>query len=160
MTLAPKTPSDTRVTSHALMLPEHANHMGHVHGGWIMKLVDENGGLAATRHSRRTVVTVAVEGMVFHRPVVVGSVLQFDARLVWAGRTSMEVEVKVSHEDPIADTLELVHTARMRGAGCRPSSGAGAAASDDHARGGRTVQGSPGTEGGPNRELTRVRAEW
>ena len=113
MTLAPKTPSDTRVTSHALMLPEHANHMGHVHGGWIMKLVDENGGLAATRHSRRTVVTVAVEGMVFHRPVVVGSVLQFDARLVWAGRTSMEVEVKVSHEDPIADTLELVHTARM-----------------------------------------------
>lgn len=113
MTLAPKTPSDTRVTSHALMLPEHANHMGHVHGGWIMKLVDENGGLAAARHSRRTVVTVAVEGMVFHRPVVVGSVLQFDARLVWAGRTSMEVEVKVSHEDPIADTLELVHTARM-----------------------------------------------
>lgn len=113
MTLAPKTPSDTRVTSHTLMLAEHANHLGHVHGGWIMKLVDENGGLAATRHARRPVVTVAVEGMVFHRPVVTGSVLQFDARLVWVGRTSMEVEVKVSHEDPIADTLELVHTARM-----------------------------------------------
>ena len=78
-----------------------------------MKLVDETGGLAATRHSRRPVVTVAVDGMVFHRPVLTGSVLQFEAKVVYVGRTSVEVEVKVSHEDPIADTLELVHTARM-----------------------------------------------
>jgi len=113
MTTTPKSPADTRVLSHALMLPEHANHLGHVHGGWIMKLVDETGGLAACRHSRRPVVTVAVEGMVFHRPVLTGSVLQLEAKLVFVGRTSMEVEVKVSHEDPIADTLELVHTARM-----------------------------------------------
>jgi len=113
MTFTPKTPSDTRVLSHALMLPEHANHLGHVHGGWIMKLVDETGGLAACRHSRRPVVTVAVEGMVFHRPVLTGSVLQMDAKVVYVGRTSVEVEVKVSHEDPIAETLELVHTARM-----------------------------------------------
>lgn len=113
MTMSPKTPSDTRVLSHALMLPEHANHLGHVHGGWIMKLVDETGGLAACRHSRRPVVTVAVEGMVFHRPVLTGSVLQLEAKVVYVGRTSVEVEVIVSHEDPIADTLELVHTARM-----------------------------------------------
>jgi len=113
MTTTPKSPADTRVLSHALMLPEHANHLGHVHGGWIMKLVDETGGLAACRHSRRPVVTVAVEGMVFHRPVLTGSVLQLEAKLVFVGRTSMEVEVKVCHEDPIADTLQLVHTARM-----------------------------------------------
>ena len=108
-----KSPSDTSVVSFALMLPEHANHLGHVHGGWIMKLVDEIGGLAATRHSRRPVVTVAVERMEFHRPVLTGSVLQLEAKLVYVGRTSMEVEVRVSHEDPIAETLELVHTARM-----------------------------------------------
>jgi uncharacterized protein (TIGR00369 family) len=113
LTTTGKTPSETRVSSHALMLPEHANHLGHVHGGWIMKLVDETGGLAATRHARRPVVTVAVEGMVFHRPVLTGSVLQLVAKVVFVGRTSVEVEVKVSHEDPIADTLELVHTARM-----------------------------------------------
>lgn len=113
MTLEPKPPARSQVTSYALMLPEHANHLGHVHGGWIMKLVDEIGGLAAIRHCRRPVVTVAVEGMVFHRPVMTGSVLQFEAKLVFTGRTSLEVEVLVSHEDPIADTLERVHTARM-----------------------------------------------
>ena len=113
MNTEPKAPSLSQVLSYALMLPEHANHMGHVHGGWIMKLVDETGGLAASRHCRKPVVTVAVEGMVFHRPVMTGSVLQFDAKVVFTGRTSLEVEVKVHHEDPIADTLELVHTARM-----------------------------------------------
>lgn len=111
--MQPKAPSETRVLTHALMLPEHANHLGHVHGGWIMKLVDEAGGLAATRHSRRPVVTVAVDGMVFHRPVLTGSVLQLDAMVVAVGRTSVDVEVLVSHEDPIKGTLELVHTASM-----------------------------------------------
>ncbi len=111
--MEPKTPSQTRVESYALMLPEHANHLGHVHGGWIMKLVDEAGGLAATRHCRRPVVTVAADSMVFHRPVMTGSVLQFEAKVVFTGRTSLEVEVLVRHEDPIAATLELVHTARM-----------------------------------------------
>lgn len=113
MTLEPKPPAKSRVVSYAIMLPEHANHLGHVHGGWIMKLVDEVGGLAAMRHCRRPVVTVAVDSMSFHRPVMTGSVLEFEAKLVFTGRTSMEVEVVVRHEDPIADTLELVHTARM-----------------------------------------------
>ena len=108
-----KTPSETRVVTYALMLPEHANHLGHVHGGWIMKLVDEAGGLAAMRHCRRPVVTVAVDGMVFHRPVLVASVLQLEASVVAVGRTSMEVEVLVRHEDPLRGTLELVNTAAM-----------------------------------------------
>jgi uncharacterized protein (TIGR00369 family) len=109
----PRTPSQTRVLTFALMLPEHANHLGHVHGGWIMKLVDEAGGLAATRHARRPVVTVAVEGMVFHRPVLTGSVLRFEASVVAVGRTSIDVVVDVHHEDPVAGTLERVHTASM-----------------------------------------------
>ena len=110
---AGRTPSETRVLTFALMLPEHANHLGHVHGGWIMKLVDEAGGLAATRHARRPVVTVAVDGMVFHRPVLTGSVLQFEASVVAVGRSSIDVVVDVHHEDPIAGTLERVHTASM-----------------------------------------------
>ena len=113
MTMHSRTPSETRVLSHVLMLPEHANHLGHVHGGWIMKMVDEIGGLAATRHARRPVVTVLVEAMVFHRPVLTKSVLQLDAKVVFVGRTSIEVQVKVSQEDPIADTLELVNTGRI-----------------------------------------------
>jgi uncharacterized protein (TIGR00369 family) len=111
--VAPRTPSETRVLSFALMLPDRANHLGHVHGGWIMKLVDEAGGLAATRHARRPVVTVAVEGMVFHRPVPTGSVLRFEASVVAVGRTSIDVVVDVHREDPVAATLERVHTASM-----------------------------------------------
>ncbi|HXP90463.1 MAG TPA: acyl-CoA thioesterase [Fibrobacteria bacterium] len=109
----PRPPSESRVLTFALMMPEHANHLGHVHGGWIMKLVDEAGGLAATRHARRPVVTVAVEGMVFHRPVPTGSVLRFEASVVAVGRSSLDVVVDVQQEDPIAGTLERVHTANM-----------------------------------------------
>jgi uncharacterized protein (TIGR00369 family) len=108
-----KTPAESRVLTHALMLPEHANHMGHVHGGWIMKLIDEAGGLAAMRHGRRPVVTVAVDGMVFHRPVKTGSVLQLDAQVAAVGRSSIDVVVEVSREDPLEGTLELVNTAHM-----------------------------------------------
>jgi uncharacterized protein (TIGR00369 family) len=108
-----RTPAQTRVLTHALMLPEHANHLGHVHGGWIMKLVDEAGGLAAIRHARRPVVTVAVDGMIFHRPVKTGSVLQLEASVVAVGTSSIDVVVDVHHEDPIAGTLERVHTAHM-----------------------------------------------
>ncbi len=113
MTPSSRAPSESIVVSHVLTLPEHANPMGHVHGGWIMKLVDEMGGLAAMRHGRRVVVTAAVESMVFHRPVRVGSFLQLEAKVVFVGRTSIEVEVLVSHEDPVQNTTELVHTARM-----------------------------------------------
>ena len=111
--MTPVTVAQTRVLTYALMLPEHANHMGHVHGGWIMKLVDEAGGLAAMRHARRPVVTVAVDGMVFHRPVTTGSILQLEASVVAVGKSSIDVVVDVRHEDPIAGTLEQVHTASM-----------------------------------------------
>jgi acyl-CoA hydrolase len=65
------------------------------------------------RHGRHVVVTVAVDGMVFHRPVKTGSVLQLDAQVAAVGRTSIDVVVEVSHEDPIRGTLELVNTAHM-----------------------------------------------
>ena len=46
-----KSVGDSRVTLAVLMQPEHANYFGNVHGGWIMKLVDEAGGLASMRHA-------------------------------------------------------------------------------------------------------------
>jgi acyl-CoA hydrolase len=58
--LEPKRVSDSRVALSTLMNPEHANPLGNVHGGAIMKLVDEAGGLAAMRHSRSPVVTGAI----------------------------------------------------------------------------------------------------
>jgi acyl-CoA hydrolase len=85
-----------------MMNPEHANALGNVHGGVIMKLVDEAGGLAAMRHSRSPVVTVAIDSMTFEEPIYVGNLVTFTAELTYTGRTSMEVRVSVMAEDPIS----------------------------------------------------------
>ena len=57
------------------MQPEHANNYGNVHGGWIMKLVDEAGALACMRHAQKRVVTVAVDSMVFREPIKIGDLI-------------------------------------------------------------------------------------
>lgn len=106
--LAPKAASASHVTIAQLMLPEHANTSGNVHGGWIMKLVDEVGALACMRHSRHRVVTVAIDQMTFKQPIRIGDLVTLDAEVTYTGHTSMEVEVLVSAENPI--TGECTHT--------------------------------------------------
>ena len=99
--------SESCVHTAQLMLPEHANPLGNVHGGVIMKLADEAGSLAAMRHAGSHAVTVFVESMTFDKPVEVGSLLHFNAQVSWVGQTSMEVLVKVDAEDPLTgDTIE------------------------------------------------------
>ena len=99
---------DSRVTLHHFMLPQHANPLGNVHGGVIMKLVDEAAGLCAMRHAQRPAVTIAIDSMTFHSPVRVGEVVSFNASLNWVGHTSMEVGVRVVAENPL--TGECTHT--------------------------------------------------
>lgn len=101
MSLPGKTTKESRLTINQLMLPEHANTLGNVHGGWIMKLADEAGGLCATRHARRHAVTVAIDSMTFDEPVHVGELLELTAEVTWTGRTSMEVVVNVVAENPL-----------------------------------------------------------
>ena len=104
----PKPMSASRIQLAQFMQPEHANTQGNVHGGWIMKLVDEAGALASTRHAAHRTVTVAIDRMVFHHPIHIGDLVLFNAEVTYAGRTSMEVEVDVTAENPI--TGEQVHT--------------------------------------------------
>ena len=91
--------SDSRVVLSQLMQPDQANVMGNVHGGWLMKLMDEAGGLCAMRHARRPTVTVSVDSLRFLSPVHVGELVTFTAHLTYIGRTSMEVDVHVEAED-------------------------------------------------------------
>ncbi len=100
--------SDSMVTLSQFMQPEHANNLGNVHGGIIMKVIDEAGGLCATRHARRPAVTVAVDSLRFLSPVHVGDLVTFSAHLNWTGRTSMEVEVNVEAENLL--TGQRTHT--------------------------------------------------
>jgi len=103
-----KTVSDSEILLHHFMMPEHANPLGNVHGGIIMKMVDEAGGICAMRHAQRPVVTIAIDSMTFHSPVHVGDLVTFRASINTVGRTSMEVGVKVTAENPI--TGECTHT--------------------------------------------------
>lgn len=104
----PKTIRSSRITLSQLMHPEHANLLGNVHGGWIMKLVDEAGALACMRHAQRKVVTVSIDSMVFRQPIRIGDLIILNAEVSYAGRTSMEAEVHVLAENPI--TGEQTHT--------------------------------------------------
>jgi len=106
--LEPRTVRASRVSIAQLMHIEHANNLGNVHGGWIMKMVDEAGALAAMRHCRRRVVTVAMDSMVFRQPIRIGDLVILNAEVTNTGRTSIEVEVQVQAEDPI--TGERTHT--------------------------------------------------
>ena len=106
--LTSKTVRASRISIAQLMQPEHANNLGNVHGGWIMKLVDEAGALACMRHAQRRVVTVAIDSMVFRQPIKISDLVILNAEVTYAGRTSMEVEVQVQAENPI--TGERTHT--------------------------------------------------
>ena len=90
------------------MQPEHANTLGNVHGGWIMKLVDEAGALACMRHAQRRVVTVAVDRMIFRQPIRIGDLVTLNAEVSYTGHTSMEAEVLVTAENPV--TGDCTHT--------------------------------------------------
>ncbi len=106
--LASKPMRASRVTLAQFMQPEHANPLGNVHGGWIMKLVDECGALACMRHARRRVVTVAIDRMTFRQPIKVGELVTLTAQVTYTGRTSIEAEVHVEAENPV--TGERTHT--------------------------------------------------
>lgn len=98
----------SRISISQLMQYEHANLLGNVHGGWVMKLVDEAGALACMRHAQRKVVTVVIDSLVFRQPIRLGDLVIITAEVSYAGRTSMEAEVQVMAENPI--TGERTHT--------------------------------------------------
>lgn len=85
-----------------------ANLLGNVHGGEIMKMVDTAAGLAAVKHCRGAVVTVAMDEMSFIEPVYVGDVVTVRAMVNDTGRTSLEVGVRVEAENVL--TGRRVHS--------------------------------------------------
>jgi uncharacterized protein (TIGR00369 family) len=106
--LGGKLVSASRIQLAQMMQPQHANHQGNVHGGWIMKLMDEAGALACMRHAQNRVVTVAVDQMTFREPIRLADLVILTAEVSYVGHTSMEAEVQVETENPI--TGERAHT--------------------------------------------------
>ena len=109
----PKTMRASRIQIAQLMQPEHANTQGNVHGGWIMKLVDEAGALACMRHAQKKVVTVAIDSMTFRQPIKIGDLVILTAEVTYTGHTSMEAEVQVVAENPITGERTNTNTAYL-----------------------------------------------
>ena len=105
--LAPKPVSASKTVFAKSMLPSDANPSGNVHGGEIMKLIDECAGAAAGRHARRRVVTARVDELSFVAPVYVGNLVTARASVNDVGTKSMEVGVRVDAEDVL--TGKVVH---------------------------------------------------
>ena len=87
------------MTLSQLMELRHANLLGNVHGGEVMRLIDSAAGIAASRHAGGVTVTVSLDQMSFLHPLNVGNVVFVHATVNDVGRTSMEVGVRVEAED-------------------------------------------------------------
>ncbi len=111
--LVPKPVHQSRITIAQLMQPEHANNLGNVHGGWVMKLMDEAGALACMRHAQHRVVTVAVDHMTFQEPIRIGDLVTISAQVTYTGRTSLEARVNVIAENPITGECTDTNTAYL-----------------------------------------------
>ena len=82
-----------------LMTPDMANFSGNVHGGAILKLLDQVAYACASRYSGQYVVTLSVDQVTFKQPIHVGELVTFLATINHVGRTSMEVGIKVVAEN-------------------------------------------------------------
>ena len=82
-----------------LMTPDMANFSGNVHGGAILKLLDQVAYACATRYANRYAVTISVDQVVFRQPIHVGEMVTFLASVNYTGHTSMEIGIKVLTED-------------------------------------------------------------
>lgn len=87
-------PPDRAPTIRVAAMPADANPYGDIFGGWLMGQMDLAAGSVASRHSGGRAVTIAVDAMKFHAPVIVGDEVSVYATLVAVGRTSMTIEVE------------------------------------------------------------------
>jgi acyl-CoA hydrolase len=94
-----RTVGETATDMAQLVLPHQANVHGTVLGGTVMHWIDLAAAVVATRHSRRPVVTAAMDDMSFLAPIQVGQLAVIHACMTFVDRSSMEIRVDVESED-------------------------------------------------------------
>jgi acyl-CoA hydrolase len=87
-----------QLTMTVLMTPETANFAGNVHGGHVLKLLDQVAYACASRYAGRYVVTLSVDQVTFREPIMVGELVTFLASVNYTGTSSMEIGIKVLAE--------------------------------------------------------------
>jgi acyl-CoA hydrolase len=110
-TLAARTPSYSRIELATVANRSQANLLGNIHGGEVVKLADSAAGVVAQRHSGGPAVTASLDQMAFLQPVRVGDILRTYSQINWAGRSSMEIGVRVETQPLDDPTTDLMHVA-------------------------------------------------
>jgi acyl-CoA hydrolase len=103
-------PSYARVSLAIMTSGREANLLGNIHGGEVVKLADSTAGAVAQRHSAGPAVTAALDEMAFLEPIHVGDIVRTFGQVNWAGRSSMEIGVRVEAQpwnDPAAEALHV-----------------------------------------------------
>ncbi len=100
---------DTGIIMSHVMLPQDTNPAGNVHGGVVMKHIDNAAVAVAIRHTRSNAVTASIDRLDFHNPIFLGNILTLKASINLVGKTSMEVGVRAESENPYSG--EVNHTA-------------------------------------------------
>lgn len=106
--MEPKRVKDSGITVVQQMTHQDANLAGNVHGGTIMKLIDNTAGIVGVRHTGGNVVTASIDRIDFHSPVFVGDLLRVSASVNFVGTKSMEIGVRIEAENFV--TGEIRHT--------------------------------------------------
>jgi acyl-CoA hydrolase len=98
----------SRYTTSRIMELMDANGHGNVHGGVILRMVDESAALVAMKHGGRPVVTARIERFDFLAPAYIGNVVSVHSAMNYVGRTSMEVGVEVTAEDVLTGEVRKI----------------------------------------------------
>jgi acyl-CoA hydrolase len=94
-----RTVAETQHETAQLMMPQHANVLGHVFGGVMLSMMDTTAAVSAIRHARKACVTVSVDRVDFREPIHVGDLVIMKSSVNFVGKTSMEVGVRVESEN-------------------------------------------------------------
>ena len=106
ITLGPSSMSS--ITLRFLAEPSTVNFGGKVHGGTVMKWIDEAGYACATRWAKQYCVTVSVGTIRFQRPIKIGALVEVEARLAYTGSTSMNISVEVRAGDMKTGVMQVI----------------------------------------------------
>lgn len=105
--------SDSTVYLSEVMQPHDANIAGNIHGGVIMKLIDNAAGVVAVKHSHTNVVTASIDRLSFHNPVYIGDIVSLKACINMVGKSSMEIGVRVETENLLSGEVKHVASAYL-----------------------------------------------
>ncbi|WP_246846742.1 acyl-CoA thioesterase [Leptospira barantonii] len=108
-----KTPTQSAAETRHIVMPDHANHYGTLFGGTLMSWIDMIAVMVAQRHCGQEAVTASVDRLNFIAPISVGDHVLLKASVNYTGKTSLEIGVQVSKENPYEGTTVRATTAYL-----------------------------------------------